>query len=250
MSRRRRRRRTPDLLPDTPSLPAFHRQTPTSSQPQLTESSALTENPPTQPLNDVESLSSAQTLPSQPEPPHESIPPETSNATGYPEQHQQQQRKRASTRPVVPALPNIPRRPTTSATSPPIASHGKNASVNGLPRVSEAELKSLGKYEAETIEQIDEPQQSPPRAAPKSWAELLRTKNAGNAGVQAPSTTVNGAENGRAHQPLSASLSDALRSYDVRNGSRISFLEPRGLVNTGNMCYMNSVSCPHLSITS
>lgn len=42
-----------------------------------------------------------------------------------------------------------------------------------------------------------------------------------------------------------ASLSEALSSYSVaeaRENSKVAFLEPRGLVNTGNMCYMNSVS--------
>ena len=46
--------------------------------------------------------------------------------------------------------------------------------------------------------------------------------------------------------PIQAgSLSEALSSYSVveaKENSRIAFLEPRGLVNTGNMCYMNSVS--------
>lgn len=43
----------------------------------------------------------------------------------------------------------------------------------------------------------------------------------------------------------SGSLADALSSYSVTESNevaKIAFLEPRGLVNTGNMCYMNSVS--------
>ncbi|KAI0849324.1 cysteine proteinase [Daldinia vernicosa] len=38
-----------------------------------------------------------------------------------------------------------------------------------------------------------------------------------------------------------SSLAEALRSYRVGGGQKISFLEPRGLINPGNMCYMNSV---------
>lgn len=41
------------------------------------------------------------------------------------------------------------------------------------------------------------------------------------------------------------SLADALTSYSVKDcgeTTKVAFLEPRGLVNTGNMCYMNSVS--------
>jgi ubiquitin carboxyl-terminal hydrolase 10 len=38
------------------------------------------------------------------------------------------------------------------------------------------------------------------------------------------------------------SLAEALRSFTaVSPDSKVAFLEPRGLVNTGNMCYMNSV---------
>ena len=47
------------------------------------------------------------------------------------------------------------------------------------------------------------------------------------------------------------SLADALSSYSVesiRDSSKISFLEPRGLVNTGNMCYMNSVRLHSIEI--
>ena len=40
-----------------------------------------------------------------------------------------------------------------------------------------------------------------------------------------------------------SSLAEALRAYRVGGGEKISFLEPRGLINPGNMCYMNSVSC-------
>ncbi|KAF2104747.1 cysteine proteinase, partial [Rhizodiscina lignyota] len=38
-----------------------------------------------------------------------------------------------------------------------------------------------------------------------------------------------------------ATLADAIRAYNVNSGSKLSFIEPRGLVNTGNMCYMNSI---------
>ncbi|XP_044717095.1 ubiquitin carboxyl-terminal hydrolase domain-containing protein [Hirsutella rhossiliensis] len=37
------------------------------------------------------------------------------------------------------------------------------------------------------------------------------------------------------------SLAEAIREYQVGSVDKISFLEPRGLINTGNMCYMNSV---------
>lgn len=48
------------------------------------------------------------------------------------------------------------------------------------------------------------------------------------------------------------SLGEALSSFDIKDiqeTSKLSFLEPRGLVNTGNMCYMNSVSLAVLKLT-
>lgn len=49
-------------------------------------------------------------------------------------------------------------------------------------------------------------------------------------------------------QPKPGSLLEVLRSYDTELGSsRVAFLEPRGLVNTGNMCYMNSVGLPRFN---
>ena len=85
----------------------------------------------------------------------------------------------------------------------------------------------------------------PQKTAPKSWADLVRAtvepKNPksseevdGN-GV----TQVNGITTSKTD-----SLFHALSSYqvdDLKADTRITFLEPRGLVNTGNMCYMNSV---------
>jgi ubiquitin carboxyl-terminal hydrolase 10 len=81
----------------------------------------------------------------------------------------------------------------------------------------------------------------PPKAAPKSWAELLRAKNA-PVPVQAPPSVPNGvvATSGPT-PPKSNSLSDVLASFSVDADKKVSFLEPRGLVNSGNICYMNSV---------
>lgn len=45
--------------------------------------------------------------------------------------------------------------------------------------------------------------------------------------------------------PKNESLVDVLSSLGVgseNSGNKVAFVEPRGLVNTGNMCYMNSVS--------
>jgi len=82
---------------------------------------------------------------------------------------------------------------------------------------------------------------SPPRAAPKSWADLVRAKSAAKAAGAPPSTSTE-ANGLMAHKRRS--LADVLTTLgeDVAQYSdKVAFLEPRGLVNTGNMCYMNSV---------
>jgi ubiquitin carboxyl-terminal hydrolase 10 len=81
----------------------------------------------------------------------------------------------------------------------------------------------------------------PPKAAPKSWAELLRSKNAA-AAKQAPVVTNGNAVANAGTAPKSNSLADVLASFSVHSDKKVAFLEPRGLVNSGNLCYMNSVS--------
>ena len=86
---------------------------------------------------------------------------------------------------------------------------------------------------------------SPIKTAPKSWADLVRTKGAPAASAKAQSTNDAVARTNGFVSTKTASLADALSSYDVKDSSesaKAAFLEPRGLVNTGNMCYMNSVS--------
>jgi ubiquitin carboxyl-terminal hydrolase 10 len=80
---------------------------------------------------------------------------------------------------------------------------------------------------------------TPKPAAPKSWAELLRSK-AAPAALQTPAVSNGVATNGAA-APQSNSLADALATFSVLSDKKVTFLEPRGLVNTGNLCYMNSV---------
>lgn len=92
------------------------------------------------------------------------------------------------------------------------------------------------------VDSQETPQQptTPAPAAPKSWADLVRAKSARAAGI-APNAPV---ESGNLQAPRSESLGDVLTNLGPnvdQFGEKIAFLEPRGLVNTGNMCYMNSV---------
>lgn len=83
----------------------------------------------------------------------------------------------------------------------------------------------------------------PVKAAPKSWADLVRVPP--SAPAKAPIAGSTAAQTNGFNTTKAGSLADALSSYSVKDTSesaKVAFLEPRGLVNTGNMCYMNSVS--------
>jgi len=82
-------------------------------------------------------------------------------------------------------------------------------------------------------------------AAPKSWADLVRSKNLNKAAASSltnGTNVPNGIPTSRA-----GTMSDVLSHYSVENGEKVAFLEPRGLVNTGNMCYMNAVSFDYIA---
>ncbi|KAF2856494.1 ubiquitin carboxyl-terminal hydrolase-like protein 10 [Plenodomus tracheiphilus IPT5] len=144
---------------------------------------------------------------------------------------------RQTTKPVVPLIPIKPgTTPSAASTTQksaksPVPTQSKSVSVDAAP-VSEVN----GNAE-------ETPKASPPKpSAPKSWAELLRAKNA-PAIAQAPATP-----NGVVAAPASGTtatksntLADVLASFSVDAEKKVAFIEPRGLVNTGNLCYMNSI---------
>lgn len=107
----------------------------------------------------------------------------------------------------------------------------------------ENEPKNASESTQASSEEVTKPA-SPPRAAPKSWADLVRSKALAKSAAAsgAPSAVSNGLV-----KPKNESLADVLTSLGndaSQYSDKIAFLEPRGLVNTGNMCYMNSVCFP------
>jgi ubiquitin carboxyl-terminal hydrolase 10 len=97
------------------------------------------------------------------------------------------------------------------------------------------------------------PAPAPVKQKPSSWAGLFNKGQAAGAGpVASGQADTNGAAaeganvapNGPSSftPSIKASLGEALQAYRVGKPEKISFLEPRGLINNGNMCYMNSVS--------
>lgn len=149
--------------------------------------------------------------------------------------------------PLVPVVPIVPQAPST-----PRQSTKDDASRSSETPKTSAAADATREANKETVERSDDSEQpkqvSPPRAVPKSWADLVRSKalprNAG-----APGAAAAGSGDLMVHK--AESLADVLSRLgeDVTQYSdKVAFLEPRGLVNTGNMCYMNSVCRPALPL--
>ena len=155
--------------------------------------------------------------------------------------------------PIVPIVPAIPNISLASRRSKRVSVSGVSDAIDSAAPLSRDHL--LGDIETAARnggDEFDDAAKSPPlKAPPKSWADLVRTMGPSpNPGT--PQATPGGSGstaqvNGFA--PAKAgSLAEALNSYSVKESSgssKFAFLEPRGLVNAGNMCYMNAVRPAH-----
>jgi len=152
--------------------------------------------------------------------------------------------KRKPTVPIIPIIPITLLKSSNSVTSPRPKENGKHDGLEqmtpAIPAQEAAAVVHTIDYETAAVAADVIPPPATEKAPLKSWAELLRgktiTQSAGQVSL-ANNTPVNGLS---ASKPVT--VADALKSYTVENDAPIAFLEPRGLVNTGNMCYMNSVS--------
>ena len=148
--------------------------------------------------------------------------------------------------PIVPAVPNLPltsrrsKRASISVTSDVV--NGAPSNADHLANAVETAAKVNAVESGDSVETVSSP---PIKAAPKSWADLVRTMGQDST-ARITQANHDSAPKTDGFVPVKAgSLADALDSYSVKDSNdnaKIAFLEPRGLVNTGNMCYMNSVS--------
>lgn len=163
------------------------------------------------------------------------MPPPPSSRPSVPVSH-----ARTSTKPAVPLIPIKPAVPkvaasVTSTTQKSTAADKADPQVDGV-----IEVNAAADGTPEGAEDIPTASPTPAKPAPKSWAELLRTKASPSPSLTSnlPNgvVTTNGSTSAKGN-----SLADVLSSFSVDSDKKIAFLEPRGLVNTGNMCYMNSI---------
>lgn len=144
--------------------------------------------------------------------------------------------------PIVPVIPNMP----TRSKAP------KKPSVSGASDMTKVSQQSPEVRVQTTIAENGDAATRPPsessntvvepKAAPKSWADLVRRNTVISAQHTNPLTSKTSSSVVFTKSP---SFVDVLASFNVASddsAAKIAFLKPRGLVNTSNMCYMNSVS--------
>lgn len=148
--------------------------------------------------------------------------------------------------PFLPAIPlafRVPKRPSISASSE--MTKPSEPPTESQPDVSlEDEAQPDAANTPNTVEPAAPLILPPQKPAPKSWAELVRT-SAQKAPQKGGKVEANGTTHSNGFNSSKVtSLAEILSAYkvdEIRNDTRVIFLQPRGLVNTGNMCYMNSV---------
>ncbi|KJK76377.1 hypothetical protein H634G_08268 [Metarhizium anisopliae BRIP 53293] len=130
--------------------------------------------------------------------------------------------------------------------------HSANSAPNG-----EGSSQSDKNAMAEDVKATDERAIAPAppvKAAPTSWANLFAkpaAQNVTSLNSISSTTSVNGdaveaatvpdMPGSKFSQANRSLLGEAIRSFKVDRTEKATLIEPRGLVNTGNMCYMNSV---------
>lgn len=156
-----------------------------------------------------------------------------------------------------PALPSMPKSGAKDA-KPARAEKPVNGDVV-VEASSQDATAAATKKPAEPESEVAEAPAPPVKLPPSSWANLFAKPAAASA---AKASATNGAvvgdaaTNGHSAEGVVSttngstasfskananSVAEAIQSFHVGLADQLSFLEPRGLINTGNMCYMNSV---------
>lgn len=143
-------------------------------------------------------------------------------------------------RAAIPIVPALPKASPREANKP--AEKTVEAKVDETKVAENGQIETL--QDGEEVEAVAKEEETPVVEAPKAWSKPKQWAGLFSKPGVAASTT-NDAEHTTpaAAQTNAESLAEALNKFNAESKeAKIAFLEPRGLVNTGNMCYMNSVS--------
>lgn len=150
------------------------------------------------------------------------------------------------------AVPSLPKPPAQES-----GAEMANAGVTGAVTNVEDAAQDTGLINSEPDNASAAEQAAPVapvKAAPTSWANLfakpasqsVKILNGANGttsvnGDATEATTAGAVSGSNFSQANRSLLADAIQTFKVNNSNKATLVEPRGLVNTGNMCYMNSV---------
>lgn len=249
-ARSRRRRKIQTSTNDGVQLPAKEQAGPTVSAPaeqsapveSATASEVPTERPETPSTQDLPSESAQSTSPTTPASVNTTQTSTVASVTPT-------QTAKSNTKAAIPAVPIVPVLPKGSPKQTKVASTEKLGGEQTKEPASSED--NVGTEPAPEVK--PEPTPAPVKAAPKSWAAMFApSATSAPTTARAPSSAVNGAKpsdttpaNAAAvagfAKSNASSQAEAIKNFQVNTGAKIPFLEPRGLINTGNMCYMNSV---------
>lgn len=158
--------------------------------------------------------------------------------------------------PLVPALPKAaPKEAKPAVEAETASSDAKStADVPGSQQTEPSPPTAEGENVLAEAKAPEAAQPAPAPARPKLWAGLFSKPAAAAPTTSSTATTAEPQTNGNAADASTSvptagsfakanasSLAEALHAYRATAPDKLAFLEPRGLVNTGNMCYMNSV---------
>ncbi|KAI5800246.1 ubiquitin-specific protease [Peziza echinospora] len=206
------------------------------SEPEMRAAAVVAETSATEPLVDVQRTETLETAPIAETNPEQ--PPAVPAPVTPP--------------PAVPIIPHVPALPILPAKAPAVPTakvEDPVASANPTPTATTAVEASTAATEPSVVSETtqnatsdaaSEPIKAPaPAPAPRtfsSWADLVKTPK-----PTGPTTApVVVKTNGSVPTVGKTPLADLIKSFD---GAKFSapVLEPRGLVNTGNMCFMNAI---------
>ncbi|TWU72467.1 hypothetical protein ED733_004219 [Metarhizium rileyi] len=201
-------------------------------------------------VTDSTTATAPQAAPSEAEPPSNIVIAPSSKSTAEPHAGSQLSESNISQTSNVPAdaMPSLHKPAPDELGAQMTSDHIAHSAVNGEVITMDADNTTTGNDGA-TGQQAAPA--LPVKAAPTSWANLfskpaIRNVTASNGalsvnGDSVETTTASAVPGSSLFQANRSFLAEAIRSFKVERTDRATLIEPRGLVNTGNMCYMNSV---------
>ncbi|KAI9743983.1 MAG: hypothetical protein M1818_002717 [Claussenomyces sp. TS43310] len=201
---------------ESPATAPLRSETPSTSQPPSEEAPSTT---PTTPISSQQTSA-----------------PQSNSATQLPAKGS----RHAAAVPIVPIIPKQASHPSSAIAAAAEKTDPDEPSEEAL----QENLLSNAKDDAKT--DIVESKNATATASgpPRSWANLFKgsasavasTSDANTSDTSQPNT------NGSFSKINNESLAEALHTFSASTrDAKLAFIEPRGLINTGNMCYMNSV---------